>query len=90
MEIYKPYMHNQYLIFKNTFSLLSLPLSHCLKFFTRAFLDQGSCRCCLQGIQRRELSCEQGFPDHSVGKESVCNAGTPVQFLGQKDLLEKG
>ena len=60
MEIYKPYMHNQYLIFKNTFSLLSLPLSHCLKFFTRAFLDQGSCRCCLQGIQRRQLSCEQG------------------------------
>ena len=89
MEIYKPYMHNQYLIFKNTFSLLSLPLSHCLKFFTRAFLDQGSCRCCLQGIQRRELSCEQGFPDHSVGKESVCNAGTPVQFLGREDLLEK-
>jgi len=26
----------------------------------------------------------------SVGKESACNAGDPVQFLGQEDPLEKG
>ena len=31
-----------------------------------------------------------GFPDSSVGKESTCNAETPVRFLGQEDLLEKG
>ena len=31
-----------------------------------------------------------GFSDSSVGKESTCNAGDPVQFLGQRDLLEKG
>ena len=30
-----------------------------------------------------------GFPNSSVGKESTCNAGDPVQFLGQEDLLEK-
>ena len=32
----------------------------------------------------------KGFPDSSVGKESACNAGDPVQFLGWEDLLEKG
>ena len=26
----------------------------------------------------------------SAGKESTCNAGDPVQFLGQEDPLEKG
>ena len=31
-----------------------------------------------------------GFPDNSVGKESACNAGDPVQFLDQADPLEKG
>ena len=31
-----------------------------------------------------------GFPDSSVGKESACNAGDPVHFLGQEDLLDKG
>ena len=31
-----------------------------------------------------------GFPDSSVGKESACNAGDPVQFLGWEDPLEKG
>ena len=31
-----------------------------------------------------------GFPDNSVGKESACNSGTPVWFLGQEDPLEKG
>ena len=30
------------------------------------------------------------FPDSSVGKESTCNAGGLVRFLGQEDLLEKG
>ena len=32
----------------------------------------------------------KGFPDSSVGKESACNAGNLVRFLGQEDLLEKG
>ena len=31
-----------------------------------------------------------GFPDGSVGKESACNAGDVVQFLGREDQLEKG
>ena len=31
-----------------------------------------------------------GFPNSSVGKESTCNAGDPVQFLGREDQLEKG
>ena len=26
----------------------------------------------------------------STGKESACNAGDPVQFLGREDPLEKG
>ena len=26
----------------------------------------------------------------SVGKETACNAGDPVQFLGWEDPLEKG
>ena len=30
------------------------------------------------------------FPNSSTGKESTCSAETPVQFLGQEDLLEKG
>ena len=29
------------------------------------------------------------FPDSTVGKESVCNAGDPVQFLGGEDPLGK-
>ena len=31
-----------------------------------------------------------GFPGSSAGKESDCNAGNPVWFLGQEDLPEKG
>ena len=31
-----------------------------------------------------------GFPDSSAGKESTCNDGYPVRFLGQEDPLEKG
>ena len=31
-----------------------------------------------------------GFPDSSVVKESACNAGDPVEFLGWEDPLEKG
>ena len=31
-----------------------------------------------------------GFADGSVGQESTCNAGDPVQFLDGEDLLEKG
>ena len=30
------------------------------------------------------------FPHSSVGKESTCNAGDSVCFLGWEDLLEKG
>ena len=29
------------------------------------------------------------IPHNSVGKESTCNAGGPVQFLGWEDPLEK-
>ena len=32
----------------------------------------------------------RGFPGSSAGKESACNAGDLVQFLGQEDMLEKG
>ena len=32
----------------------------------------------------------KAFPGDSGGKESACNAGDPVQFLGWKDPLEKG
>ena len=32
----------------------------------------------------------RGFPDSSIDKESACNAGDPVQFLGQEDPLKKG
>ena len=31
-----------------------------------------------------------GFPDVSGGKESACMQETPVQYLSQEDLLEKG
>ena len=30
------------------------------------------------------------LPDSSAGKESACNAGDLVQFLGWEDPLEKG
>ena len=32
----------------------------------------------------------EGFPDSSVGKESVCNAGEPRLIPGLEDPLEKG
>ena len=32
---------------------------------------------------------EWGFPHSSVSKESACNAGDQVQFLGQEDPLGK-
>ena len=31
-----------------------------------------------------------GFPGSSAGKEFACNAGDPVWFPGQEDMLEKG
>ena len=31
-----------------------------------------------------------GFPGSLIGKESACNVGDPVQFLGWEDPLEKG
>ena len=36
------------------------------------------------------VRCHLGFPDGSVNKESACNAGDLVGFLGQEDPLEKG
>ena len=36
------------------------------------------------------LSTLWGFPGGSDGKECACNAGDPVQSLGQEDPLEKG
>ena len=36
------------------------------------------------------LVAYSGFPDSSVGTESTCNAGDPVQFLGQGYPQEKG
>ena len=32
----------------------------------------------------------QGFPGSSASKESTCNAGDPVRFLGQEDPLKEG
>ena len=32
----------------------------------------------------------RGFPHSLGGKESTCNAGDPVRFLGGEDPLEKG
>ena len=31
-----------------------------------------------------------GFPGSLAGEESTCNAGNPVQYLGQEDPPEKG
>ena len=39
---------------------------------------------------KREMGFAEGFPDSSVGKESVCNAGEPRLILGLEDPLEKG
>ena len=36
------------------------------------------------------LTFFQGFSDISVGKESACNAGDPVRFLGWEDPRENG
>ena len=36
------------------------------------------------------LHFTKGLPDSSVSKEPTCNAGHPVQFLGQEDPLVKG
>ena len=50
------------------------------------------CPCpCRFNLYQLSVSFEVlGIPDSSVGKESACNAETPVQFLGWKDPLEKG
>ena len=32
----------------------------------------------------------KGFPDSSVGKESACNVGDCIRFLGWEDPQEKG
>ena len=32
----------------------------------------------------------EGFPNSSVGKNLPAKQETPVRFLGQEDLLEKG
>ena len=38
------------------------------------------------------MSCVfiQGFPSNSAGKESACNAGDPVWFLGREDPPVRG
>ena len=41
-------------------------------------------------ITGKVLSQFLGFPDSSGDKESACNAGDPVRFLGQEDPLVKG
>ena len=48
--------------------------------------------CMVDGVakSRTRLSDFNFDFDSSVGKESTCNAGTPVQILGQEDPLEKG
>ena len=46
-----------------------------------------------QRIARRDKKAflsDLGFPCGSAGKESACNAGDMVQFLGWEDPLEKG
>ena len=35
------------------------------------------------------LASWEGLPGGSVGKESACNAGDPVRFLGPEDPLEQ-
>ena len=41
--------------------------------------------------KKKEYLCIcMGFPESSVGKESACNAGDLVRFLGWEDPLEKG
>ena len=42
------------------------------------------------GAPKCKLIALKGFPDGSVGKESTCNAGDLVRFLGGEDPLEKG
>ena len=43
-----------------------------------------------EGGSRGKGTCAYlGFPGSSVGKETACNAGHPVQPLGQDDALEK-
>ena len=46
----------------------------------------------LEGPPWSSCLCLQGmaFPCGSVGKESACNAGDPVWFLGWEDPLEEG
>ena len=46
--------------------------------------------CSLKFILWNLINNAKGFPDSSVGKESTCNAGDPVWFLGGEDPLEKG
>lgn len=36
------------------------------------------------------LLCKLGFPDSSIGKESVCNSGDPSSIPGWEDPLERG
>ena len=51
------------------------------------------CVFCFPLIQMANLTVNipfLGFPSSSAGKESACNAGDPVLFLGREDPLEKG
>ena len=44
----------------------------------------------INNIHWYTLTPMRGFPHSSVGKESACNAGDRVQFLGWEDPLKKG
>ena len=52
------------------------------KIYTRATLGK-------QGPLTSALGPPQGFPDSSVGKESICNSGDPGSILCQEVPLEK-
>ena len=41
-------------------------------------------------IKNNWLVKSLGFPDSSVGKESICNAGGPGSIPGREDPMEKG
>ena len=44
----------------------------------------------VKAISTLDNTYSPGFPGGSDGKESACNAGDQVRFLGWEDPLEKG
>ena len=41
-------------------------------------------------VRHDHVTCFEGYPGGSDGKESTCSVGDLVQSLGQEDPLEKG